>query len=93
MNKKEMIAKLAEVMGSTKKDAEAALNAVTTVITNALVEGQDVKITGFGTFSAVEVAERTGIIQMGDRKGETYTTPAHRAPKFKAASALKEAVR
>jgi DNA-binding protein HU-beta len=93
MNKKETIAKLAEVMGSTKKDAEAALNAVTTVITNALVEGQDVKITGFGTFSAVEVAERTGIIQMGDRKGETYTTPAHRAPKFKAASALKDAVR
>ena len=93
MNKKEMIAKLAEVMGSTKKDAEAALNAVTTVITDALVEGQDVKITGFGTFSAVEVAERTGIIQMGDRKGETYTTPAHRAPKFKAASALKDAVR
>ena len=93
MNKKEMIAKLAEVMGSTKKDAEAALDAVTTVITNALVEGKDVKISGFGTFSAVEVAERTGIIQMGDRKGETYTTPAHRAPKFKAASALKEAVR
>ena len=93
MNKKELIAKLAEVMGSTKKDAEAALDAVTTVITDALAEGNDVKITGFGNFSAVEVAERTGVIQMGERKGETYTTPAHRTPKFKPSSALKEAVK
>lgn len=93
MNKKELIAKLAEKMDCTKKAAEEALDAVSAVITEALVEGQDVKISGFGTFSAVEVAERTGIIQMGDRKGETYTTPAHRAPKFKAASALKEAVK
>ena len=93
MNKKELISKLAEAMGTTKKAAEEALDAVTTVITEALVEGQDVKITGFGTFSAVEVAERTGVIQMGDRKGETYTTPAHRSPKFKPASSLKEAVK
>jgi DNA-binding protein HU-beta len=93
MNKKELIAKLAETMNTTKKAAEEALDAVTAVITEALADGQDVKITGFGTFSAVEVAERTGIIQMGDRKGETYTTPAHRSPKFKAASALKDAVK
>jgi DNA-binding protein HU-beta len=93
MNKKDVIAKVAEKMEITKKAAGEHMDAMLEVIIEAMVAGEDVKISGFGTFSAVEVSERTGTIQMGDRKGETYVTPAHRAPKFKAASALKEAVR
>ena len=93
MNKKELIAKIAEKMGTTKKAAGEQLDVIVEVITDALKAGETVKITGFGAFSTVDVAERTGIIQLGDRKGETYVTPAHRSPKFKAASALKEAVK
>ena len=89
MNKKELITKLSEVMGTTKKDAEAALDAVTTVITNAMVEGQDVKISGFGTFSVTERAAREGRNPM---TGETIKIAASKSPKFKAASALKNAV-
>ena len=89
MNKKELITKLAEVMGSTKKDAEAALDAVTTVITDALAEGQDVKISGFGTFSVTERAAREGRNPM---TGETIQIAASKSPKFKASSALKNAV-
>lgn len=93
MNKKDLVKVISERMDTTQKAAAANLDAVLDVITEAMVAGQDVKISGFGTFSAVDVGERTGTIQMGDRKGETYVTPAHRAPKFKAASALKSAVR
>lgn len=89
MNKKELIAKLAEVMGTTKKDAEAALDAVTTVITDALVEGNDVKITGFGNFTVTERAAREGRNPM---TGETVQIAASKSPKFKAAKALKDAV-
>lgn len=93
MNKKELIAKLAEKQDCTKKAAEENMTAFVEVLVEALAAGETVKIPGLGTFSVTEVAERTGIIQMGDRKGETYTTPAHRAPKFKPASTLKDAVR
>lgn len=93
MNKKELVRVVSEKLGTSQKAAGEAVDAVFTAIADAMVAGTDVKISGFGTFSVAEVAERTGIIQMGDRKGETYTTPAHRAPRFKAASALKDAVR
>ena len=89
MNKKELITKLAEVMGSTKKDAETALDAVTTVITDALVEGNDVKITGFGNFSVTERAAREGRNPM---TGETVQIAASKSPKFKAAKNLKDKV-
>ena len=78
---------------AAKKAAEETLSAVVAVVTEALVAGNTVKIPDLGTFSVVEVAERTGTIQLGDRKGETYVTPAHRAPKCKIANALKEAVK
>lgn len=89
MNKKELIAKLAETMGTTKKAAEETLDAVTTVITEALVEGQDIKISGFGTFSVSERAAREG---RNPATGETIQIAASKSPKFKAAKALKDAV-
>lgn len=93
MNKKMLIDAVAEVMGTTKKAAGEAVDAVFGVITDAMADGNDVAVSGFGKFVVADVPERTGIIQMGDRKGEQYISEAHRAPKFKAASALKDAVR
>lgn len=93
MNKTELITKLAEVQGKTKKAAGEDLTSFVAVITEALADGDSVKIPGLGTFNVVDVAERTGTIQMGDRKGETYVTPAHKAPKFKASKTLKDIVK
>lgn len=98
MNKKELIAKLAEKMTTeevkvTKKTAEEYLEAFVVVVSEALEAGETVKIPGLGTFSVTEVAERRGTIQMGERKGEEYVTPAHKAPKFKIAKALKDLVK
>ena len=44
----------------TKKDAAAAVDAVLEVIAEALAQGEDVKITGFGSFEVKERAAREG---------------------------------
>lgn len=94
MTKIEFTTKMAEkISGLTKKDATMMIDTIGEVITEALVAGEEITIPGVGKFSTTEVAERTGIIQMGDKKGEKYTTPAHKKPVFKAATALKNAVK
>ena len=92
MNKNDLVKAVAVKAGVTKKDAETVVDALSAVVTEALVAGDKVALPGIGTFETVEVAERTGTIRMGARKGETYVTPAHKAPKLKMAKALKDAV-
>ena len=60
MNKTELIAAMAEKTGSTKKDAEATLNAMIASITEALVAGDKVQLIGFGTFETRDRAAREG---------------------------------
>ena len=50
MNKAELIAAVAQSADLTKKDAEAAVSAITETITKALCEGDKVQLVGFGTF-------------------------------------------
>ena len=90
MNKSELITAMADKMGSNKKDVEKALSAFIEVVTDALVAKDNVNIIGFGKFATAEVKEKTGIIQLGDRKGEEYTTPAHTKPTFKYGKTVKE---
>ena len=95
MNKTELIAKIAEKMTTeeakmTKKAAGECLDAVVEVITEAMVAGEDVKIAGFGTFTVVERSQRQG---RNPQTGEAITIEASRAPKFKASSTLKAAIK
>ena len=90
MNKAELIALVAEKVDLTKKATEQVIDTLFDTISETLETGEKVVISGFGTFETAQVAERTGTIMMGDRKGEKYVTPAHTAPKFKAAKALKD---
>ena len=73
----------------TKAAAEKAVKAFTDAVTEALVKKESVSLVGFGTFSTVEVPEKTGKIP---GKDATYTKPAHTAPKFKIGKTLKDAV-
>ena len=50
MNKSELIEAMANTASLSKKDAEAALNAYTDVITEALKKGDKVTLVGFGTY-------------------------------------------
>lgn len=90
MNKNEFVTSVAEKAEISKKDAEAAVKAVTEAITEALAEGDKVALVGFGTFSVKERAARTGI---NPRTKETVEIPAAKVPAFKAGAALKDAVK
>ncbi len=90
MNKAELVAAVAEKTGSTKKEAEAAVNAFVSSVEDALVAGDKVQLIGFGTF---EVRERKARQGRNPRKpGEVIEIAASKAPVFKAGKALKDSV-
>ena len=60
MNKSDLIAEIAAKTGSTKKDAEATLNAFVDVVTESLVKGDKVQLVGFGSFEVRKRAARKG---------------------------------
>ena len=89
MNKTELIAAVAEKTGLTKKDAERAINATVEAITESLVKGDKVSVSGFGIF---EVKNREARVGRNPRTKETIEIPASKQPAFKASKALKDAV-
>ena len=89
MNKTELVAAVAAKAELSKKDAEAAVNAVFDSVKDALAEGDKVSLIGFGTFSVKTRAARTGL---NPRTKETIEIPESKVPAFKAGSALKDAV-
>lgn len=89
MNKAELVAAIAEKANFTKKDAEAALNAVTASIEEALIKGEKVQLIGFGNFEVSKRPAREGI---NPATKEKITIAAANVPKFKAGKALKEAL-
>jgi DNA-binding protein HU-beta len=90
MNKADIIEKVHEVVGGTRADAERAVEAVITSISDALGKGQEVSIAGLGIFATKTRNARTG---RNPRTGESIDIPAMRVPKFRAAKALKDAVK
>jgi DNA-binding protein HU-beta len=89
MNKKELVKAISEKLEITQKAAGEQLEVMLEVITEELVNGGEVKISGFGTFSVAERAAREG---RNPQTGETIQIAASKAPKFKAAKALKDVV-
>jgi len=89
MNKKELIAKVAETAGFSKKDAEKAIDATVDAITAALVAGDKVQLVGFGAFEVKCRAERMG---RNPKTKEAIKIPASKSPIFKAGKGLKDAV-
>ena len=89
MNKNEFIDKVADMADMSKSDAERAVNAVLDAITNALKSGDDVRLVGFGTFSAAKRKAREG---RNPRTGETIQIAASIQPKFSAGKGLKDAL-
>ena len=87
MNKTELIAIAAENAGMTKKDTERVLNAALDAITLALVRGEKVQLSGFGTF---ETKDREARIGRNPHTKEAVEIPATRVPAFKASKVLKD---
>ena len=89
MNKTELIAAVAAKTGRTKKDAEKVVNATIDSITESLVKGDKVNVSGFGIF---EVKAREARVGRNPRTKETIEIPATKLPAFKASKTLKDAV-
>ena len=89
MTKTEFVGKIAEKTGSTKADAEKAVNAFLETVTETLKSGDKVVFTGFGSFEVTERAAREG---RNPQTGEAMQIKASKAPKFKAGKGLKDAL-
>lgn len=89
MNKTELTEAVAGAADLSKASAGKAVDAVIEAISGALQSGDQVAITGFGTFLVRERSARTG---RNPRTGETMEIKASKVPSFKAGKALKDAV-
>ena len=89
MNKTDLIAAVAQSAGLTKKDTERVFNAAIDAITAALVKGEKVQISGFGSF---ETKDREARVGRNPHTKEAIEIPATRVPVFKASKALKDIV-
>jgi len=87
MNKAELVEKVAVKAELSKRDAEAAVDAVFEVIENSLVKGEEVKLSGFGIFANKKRAAREGTNPATQQK---ISIPASATVAFKVSKALKE---
>ena len=90
MNKTELVDVLAAKANTSKKDAEAVLNAFIDTVKDAVKKNDKVQLIGFGTFEARERAAREG---KNPRTGEKIKIAACKVPAFKAGKAFKDIVK
>ena len=89
MTKTQLLAALADAMGSDKKTANAALDAIAAVITREVTTGGAVTLPGLGKILCRERPERQ---VRNPATGETVTKAADKQVKFTIAKALKDSV-
>ena len=89
MNKSELIEAVASGADLSKADATRATDAVLDSISNALRQGDQVTLVGFGTFSVRERAARTG---RNPQTGESIKIKASSVVKFRPGKKLKDAI-
>jgi DNA-binding protein HU-beta len=90
MVKMDLIAKVADMAGMTKVDANKAIDAVVEAIQDSLAKGEKVTWTGFGTF---EVRNRAARMGRNPQTGAPLHIAASKTPAFKSGKSLKDAVR
>lgn len=90
MNKGELVAKLAEQTGLTKKEADGSINAFIEIVKDSLKKGEAVQLVGFGAFVAKERKAREA---RNPRTGEKVKIAKTVVPAFKPGKALKEALK
>jgi DNA-binding protein HU-beta len=90
MTKAELVAKLAEETKVSKKVAAEMLNSLVKALQEGLKKEGRIRIDGLGTFVVVDRKARTGVNPQTRAK---IKIPATKAPAFRAAKALKEAVK
>lgn len=90
MTKADLVSRISEEAGISKKAAGQALDSLVVAIHDLLKGGEKVRLTDLGSFSVVQRKARKGV---NPRTGKPINIPATKAPKFSPAKALREAVK
>jgi DNA-binding protein HU-beta len=90
MTKAELVARMAKDTALTKRQSQKALDTLIASVQEALRQGDQVTLVGFGTFGVRTRAARKG---RHPRTGQEIWLPADRKPTFKAGKGLRQAVR
>ncbi|MDR2008218.1 MAG: HU family DNA-binding protein [Alphaproteobacteria bacterium] len=89
MNKQEFVKHIAEQHKCTQVEAEKAIDIFTSSVIDAMAEGKEISLVGFGSFSVSKVEAREG---RNPRTGDALKIAAYNQPKFKVGQKLKDAV-
>ena len=92
LRKSDLARRVAAQLPGTGSHGESAVNAVIGAIQDALVSGDRIVITGFGSFEVREIKERKIRPIRGENKGQPMTVPAHRRVGFSPGTELTRAV-
>lgn len=89
MNKQDLVDRVAESVGLSKRDTKIVVNSVIENIVDGLVEDGRVTLVGFGTFS---IGERKARMARNPRTGDSIEVPAKTVAKFKPSQQLKSII-
>lgn len=90
IGKQDLVSRVAQRSGIPNKQADKVVNAFIDTITESLEKGEEVRITGFGTFKVVQRAPRKG---RHPRTGQEMQIPGTVRPTFTPGSRLVEAAK
>ena len=89
MNKTELVEEIAQRTDSSKAEAQRYVDTLEKVVTEALKDGEEIQIIGFGKFYVREQKAREGI---NPQTKERMRIPAQKVPAFSAGEGFKEAI-
>jgi nucleoid DNA-binding protein len=90
VNKAELVEKVSNQTGPTRKTSREGVDGVTSVITDSLAREEKVTLVGSGTFQVMERKARRGV---NPQTGERLDIPAKNVVRFKAGKELRERVK
>jgi DNA-binding protein HU-beta len=89
VTKADIVDKIASATGLTKVETEAVVDGFITSVIDAMREGRNIEIRGFGSF---KVKKRKGRIARNPRTGAQVTVDEHFVPTFKVSKEMKQIV-
>ncbi len=89
MRKSDLVKSVSQQVRQPETQVTAVVNATFNAIQDALANGDEVALTGFGTFRISERGAREG---RNPQTGERITIPSRKSPSFKPGTQLKRAV-
>lgn len=89
MIKTDIVEKVSDDFKVTKRDAQAMVESVFSILKETLESGEDVKISGFGKFEVKRKNDRRG---RNPQTGEAITIAARKVLAFKPSAVLRDGV-